>query len=44
MGLRHEWLAGAIEHDLSAAEQEMLAIAATLIAQIASSSSRSDGG
>jgi DNA-binding MarR family transcriptional regulator len=44
MQLRHEWLAGAIEHDLSAAEQEMLAIAATLMARIASSRSRADGG
>jgi hypothetical protein len=38
MGLRHQWLTGAIERDLSPAEQEMLAIAATLIERIASSS------
>jgi DNA-binding MarR family transcriptional regulator len=37
MGLRHQWLAGAIEHGLSPAEQEMLAIAATLMERIASS-------
>src|SRR5690349_21191181 len=36
MGLRHRWLASAIERDLSPAEQEMLAIAATLIERIAS--------
>jgi DNA-binding MarR family transcriptional regulator len=39
MGLRHQWLAGAIERDLSPAEQEMLAIAATLMERIASSAS-----
>jgi DNA-binding MarR family transcriptional regulator len=39
MGLRHEWLTGAIERDLSPAEQEMLAIAATLMERIASSAS-----
>jgi DNA-binding MarR family transcriptional regulator len=37
MGLRHDWLAGAIERDLSAAEQEVLAIAAALMERIASS-------
>lgn len=36
--LRHRWLSSAIEHDLSPAEREMLAIAATLIERIASSS------
>jgi DNA-binding MarR family transcriptional regulator len=44
MGLRHEWLTGAIERDLSPAEQEMLAIAATLMERIASSGDRSDAG
>jgi len=38
MGLRHQWLTGAIERDLSPAEREMLAIAATLIERVASSS------
>lgn len=42
MELRHRWLAGAIERDLSPAEREMLAIAATLIERIASSSARTD--
>ena len=37
MGLRHKWLAAEIERDLSPAEQEMLAIAATLMERIASS-------
>jgi DNA-binding MarR family transcriptional regulator len=36
--LRHRWLTSAIEHDLSPAEREMLAIATTLIERIASSS------
>jgi DNA-binding MarR family transcriptional regulator len=36
-GLRHKWLAGAIERDLTAAEKEMLAIAAGLMERIASS-------
>jgi DNA-binding MarR family transcriptional regulator len=36
--LRHRWLSSTIEHDLSPAEREMLAIAATLIERIASSS------
>jgi DNA-binding MarR family transcriptional regulator len=36
-GLRHRWLASAIERDLSAAEKEMLAIAAGLMERIASS-------
>jgi len=44
MGLRHQWLTGAIESDLSPAEQEMLAIAATLMERIASSRDRSDAG
>jgi DNA-binding MarR family transcriptional regulator len=35
MGLRHEWLAGAVERCLSPAEQEMLAIAATLMERLA---------
>jgi len=37
MGLRHEWLAGSIERDLTPAEKEMLAIAAALMDRIASS-------
>ena len=37
MGQRLQWLAGAIERDLSPAEQEMLGIAATLMQRIASS-------
>ena len=37
IGLRHAWLAGAIERDLSDPEQEMLAIAAGLMERIASS-------
>jgi DNA-binding MarR family transcriptional regulator len=40
MGLRHQWLAGAIEHELTTAEQEMLAVAATLMERIASSGDR----
>jgi len=40
IGLRYEWLAGAIEHDLTAAEQEMLAIAVTLLERVASSGDR----
>jgi DNA-binding MarR family transcriptional regulator len=40
MGLRHQWLAAAIDRDLSAAEQEMLAIAAALIERIAASGER----
>jgi DNA-binding MarR family transcriptional regulator len=40
MGLRHEWLAGSIERDLSPAEREMLAIAAGLMDRIASSQGR----
>lgn len=41
MSLRHRWLAEAIEHELSPAEQEMLAIAAMLMERIASSASES---
>ena len=37
MGIRHEWLAAAIERDLTPAEREMLAIAARLMQRIASS-------
>jgi DNA-binding MarR family transcriptional regulator len=37
MGIRHEWLAAAIERDLTPAEREMLAIAAGLMQRIASS-------
>ena len=37
MGIRHKWLAAAIEHDLTPAEREMLAIAAGLMHRIASS-------
>jgi DNA-binding MarR family transcriptional regulator len=37
MGIRHEWLSGAIQRDLTPAEQEMLAIAAGLMQRIASS-------
>ena len=36
-GLRHKWLASAIERDLTAAEQELLAIASGLMERIASS-------
>jgi DNA-binding MarR family transcriptional regulator len=36
-GLRHRWLSGAIERDLTLAEKEMLAIAAGLMERIASS-------
>ena len=41
MGLRHQWLAEVIEHELSPAEQQMLAIAAPLMERIASSAGRS---
>jgi DNA-binding MarR family transcriptional regulator len=44
IGLRHQWLTAAIESDLSAAEREMLAIAATLMERIASSGDRSAPG
>jgi DNA-binding MarR family transcriptional regulator len=44
MGLRHQWLAGVIEHELSAAEQEMLSIAARLMGRIAASAKRTAGG
>jgi hypothetical protein len=44
MGLRHQWLSGAIERDLSPPEQQMLAIAATLMERIASTGDRSDAG
>jgi DNA-binding MarR family transcriptional regulator len=37
MRLRHEWLAGAIERDLTPAERELLAITAGLMDRIASS-------
>jgi DNA-binding MarR family transcriptional regulator len=37
MGIRHKWLAAAIERDLTPAEREMLAIAAGLMQRIASS-------
>jgi DNA-binding MarR family transcriptional regulator len=37
MGIRHEWLAAAIEGELTPAEREMLAIAAGLMQRIASS-------
>jgi DNA-binding MarR family transcriptional regulator len=37
MGLRHRWLAGAIERDLSPAEHELLAIAAALMEEVAAS-------
>jgi DNA-binding MarR family transcriptional regulator len=37
MELRHEWLARAIERDLTLAEREMLAIAAGLMRRIAAS-------
>jgi DNA-binding MarR family transcriptional regulator len=37
MGIRHEWLAAAIQRDLTNAEREMLAIAAGLIQRMASS-------
>lgn len=37
MGVRHEWLAAAIEGELTTAEREMLAIAAGLMQRIASS-------
>jgi DNA-binding MarR family transcriptional regulator len=37
MGIRHEWLAGVIERDLTRAEQELLAIAAELMQRMASS-------
>jgi DNA-binding MarR family transcriptional regulator len=37
VGKRHEWLAGAIERDLTPAEREMLTIAAELMQRIASS-------
>jgi DNA-binding MarR family transcriptional regulator len=36
IGIRHEWLAAAIERDLTPAEREMLAIAAGLMQRIAS--------
>jgi DNA-binding MarR family transcriptional regulator len=36
MGLRHEWLAAAIERNLTAAEKEMLAIAGGLMERVAS--------
>ena len=35
MGLRHEWLAAAIERNLTSAEREMLAIAARLMECVA---------
>ena len=37
MGIRHEWLAEAIQRELTPAEREMLAIAAGLMQRIASS-------
>jgi DNA-binding MarR family transcriptional regulator len=37
IGIPHEWLAAAIERDLTPAEREMLAIAARLMQRIASS-------
>jgi hypothetical protein len=37
MGIRHEWLAAAIQRDLTHAEREMLAIAAGLMQRMASS-------
>lgn len=36
MALRHQWLSDAIEHRLSTAEREMLAIAAALMERLAS--------
>jgi DNA-binding MarR family transcriptional regulator len=37
IGIRHEWLAGAIERNLTAAEKQMLAVAAELMGRIAAS-------
>jgi DNA-binding MarR family transcriptional regulator len=40
IGLRHSWLAGAIEHGLSSAEEEVLAIAAGIIDRVAAADAR----
>ncbi len=44
IGLRHQWLAAAIERDLTAAEKEMLAIAAGLMERVASAEGPTDTG